>query len=124
MAKVYRYEFEIEASEFNYGPYSCTTFLGCDDPYRRIRSRLVSKHGNDFVYPSARTDIKGFVDGTHYCGCDTLEGLKKWFSGFNKAFIKHGFNLVEYEVKAMLMSKSGKQVGFDPANIISRKVLA
>lgn len=137
MATIYRYEFIDKEEDFNPGPYNISSRLlprrtesvlvdgswtRDDTPYGKLHTKMISKHRDD-KHICVRHDVEGFEYNKHFCACDSLEGLKQWFRGFNTGLLKLGFKLVEYEVSELIYGRSRLQVVFKTEHVISRKVL-
>lgn len=110
------YRLETETEKFiGLGPYH--------PDFSHINERMADVHNSD-KHPSIRDDIKLFYrKKTYYCGCPTLETLKKWFRGYLTMLKNNGFNIVKYTVSEYELGYSGKQCGFTKESIIKKEIL-
>lgn len=121
MRKVYRYEYTKDS--YVSGPYNNNVLGDINEEFEIFRSKLIQKHGNNENYPGIRVDCNEFMAGRDLCACKSIEQLKDWFDGFNEELFKFGFNLVEYTVKMLYETKSGRQCAFAIEDVIEKKIL-
>lgn len=107
MVTVYRYEHP----DTKFGPYNHR--LVVEDDYTLIDDEFFSemdwKHRNRLTLPAI---VGGDALGWR-SGCLSLEGLKKWFRGYNRRLVKeYGFRVVAYEVPEDAVIHADGQVAF------------
>lgn len=109
MKTVFRYE-HIKTKK---GPYNAGWYYA---------EKLVDNHTDKIKTPCMRKDLIAFKDG-YLSACKSISDLRNWFKGYNTKIKNSDFVLVKYTLKSYFETKSGKQVAFDPKNIIHREVL-
>lgn len=88
-----------------------------------LENCLSEKHVQSGKHPDISTDLKERGDriAAFYCGCNSINNLKKWFWGFNKKLLISGYYLMKYKVKSYKIGKSKKQVFFKQKDVIWAK---
>jgi hypothetical protein len=102
MKTVYRVE-----SRSGLGPYSGFTVS-------MFRLNQSHNYEDRFNHPNPRQEDLSWEYG-YKCGCDSLEKLTEWFSGFWAQLRTDGFRVYEYTVPDGDVQTGQKQVVFNPA---------
>lgn len=110
--KVYRIQKEDNYSMFGEGAYRNSHTIG---------EELCNAHCID-SHPPAWRDIDNFTTDM-FLACPSYKALTWWFDGYMDDLLKAGFSVVEYEVKRVCESKSGKQVGILKEDVLSKTII-
>jgi hypothetical protein len=121
---IYRYESPFDEDGFyraDEKPFNNVEEV-LDFQRKVCREHSWKSDGHPILYEDLPVSHRGMIS-KYYSTCDTINKLRKWFKGYNREILKHGFVLVEYVVSDYVPSLSGKQCFFAKSEVIERKVL-
>jgi hypothetical protein len=86
--------------------------------YDKIRENSKSK-----THRTIANDLIIDFNENILCGCLSLKDVEYWFGPFLKDIINNGFDIVNYNVKSIIETKSMTQIGFYEKDVINKKII-